>query len=280
MYNRDQLIIDRLPVLFDYRLAEFKHAIITGQLRDIDPDPYSRFKTRAIQFFQSSARNSLSGLDEFASADITMGCNHFIDNLIMKQGLAGLQILEHDYSYYSRLNPGIIYCKSGYLVPKIPLLIAAPFPGYLDLHPNWEQLLDECFVKEIPVHIDACWLGSANDVHINLSNPCIKSIAVSLSKGVGMGWNRVGLRWSREEDPTDSITIYNQHDMIPESLVRNGLLAIDEFDIDYLWDTYGDKHRAICRELYLRPSKIIHACFSIDRSKLYGLRTLLEKEAQ
>jgi hypothetical protein len=41
--------------------------------------------------------------------------------------------------------------------------------------------------------------------------------------------------------------------------------------IDYLWNKYEKQYQQICRELFLRPSKIIHAAFSIDRKILYGL---------
>ena len=47
---------------------------------------------------------------------------------------------------------------------------------------------------------------------------------------------------------------------------------MDRFPIDYLCQTYKDEYFKICKELKLRPSNIIHACFSIDWKYLYGLR--------
>jgi len=98
---------------------------------------------------------------------------------------------------------------------------------------------------------------------------------MSLSKGLGMQWNRVGIRWSREPNQNDSIGIYNRFEMIPESLVRNGIVAMSQVEPDYLWNTYGDLHTEICRTLRLRPSKIIHAARSLDRTQLYGLANMM-----
>jgi hypothetical protein len=201
-----------------------------------------------------------------------MGCHHFIDNLILTHGLDNIQILQHDYRYYSRLNPNIVYSVPGKLTPRVPLLIAAPFPGYLDLHPQWQDIIDECNNKSIDVHVDGAWLGAATDIVIDLGEPCVKSFAQSLSKGLGLGWNRVGLRWSKNLSQTDSISIMNRFNMIPQMLIRVGLSAMKQIPVDYLWDTYNDEYYKICTALKLRPSKIIHAAKSLDRTKLYGLK--------
>lgn len=271
MWSKEQLITDRLPPVFDKKLQQLQHQIINGQLSDTASDPYTRFRTAAAKFFTSSQRYQLQGIEQFVHHDITMGCNHFIDNLIMQHGVSGLQIFEHDYKYYQRLCPGITFAQVNKLIPGKPVLIAAPIPGYLDLHPQWAEIVAECENKNIPMHLDASWLGAATDIVLDLGSPAIRSVCMSLSKGLGMHWNRVGLRWSRDQDPTDSISIYNRFDMIPESLVRNGMVAMSQVEPDYLWNTYGDRHREICRALKLRPSKIIHAARSLDRTQLYGL---------
>lgn len=271
MWSKQQLITDRLPPIFDEKLQQLQHQIINGQLSDTAADPYTRFQTAAADFFTSSQRYQLQGIEQFLHHDTIMGCNHFIDNLIMQHGVSGLQIFEHDYKYYQRLCPAITFAQVNKLIPGKPVLIAAPIPGYLDLHPQWTEIVAECEDKNIPMHLDASWLGAATDIVLDLRSPAIRSVCMSLSKGLGMHWNRVGLRWSRDHDATDSISIYNQFDMIPESLVRNGMVAMSQVDPDYLWNTYGDRHREICRTLKLRPSKIIHAARSLDRTQLFGL---------
>jgi hypothetical protein len=271
MWSEKQLIRDRLPPIFDVKLKQLQQNIVNGTVLDVEPNPYSRFRSQARQFFTASKRYQLLGIDEFEHDDIIMGCNHFIDNLIMTHGVTGLQIFEHDYRYYQRLYPAISFARVGELIPDRPVLIAAPIPGYLDLHPDWAAIVAECESKNIPMHLDASWMGAATDITLDLRSTAIRSVCMSLSKGLGMHWNRVGLRWSRDRDETDSISIYNRFDMIPECLVRNGIVAMSQVEPDYLWNTYGDQHHEICRALKLRPSRIIHVARSLDRTQLYGL---------
>lgn len=278
MWSEQQLIRNGLPPILDAKLKQLQHQITSGNALDIESDPYTRFQSCAMQYFTASKRYQLQGIEQFGYQDIIMGCNHFIDNLIMKHGVEGLQIFEHDYKYYQRLCPTISFAQIGKLVPNRPVLIAAPVPGYLDLHPEWAAIVAECEIKKIPMHLDASWLGAATDIDLDLRSSAIRSVCMSLSKGLGMHWNRIGLRWSRDQDPTDSISIYNQFRMIPECLVRNGIVAMSQVKPDYLWDTYGDQHREICRALKLRPSKIIHAARSLDRTQLYGLANFFNAE--
>ena len=275
MYSKNDLLTDSLPPIFDHKLVDLKSHVLASKLQ-VD-HVHSQFISQAKKFFASSKRNTLVGLEQFEHVDATIGCTHFIDNLIQKHSLSGLQIFEHDYKYYQRLDPNIRYATVGSLEPSKPVLIAAPFPGYLDLHIHWNQILDECLIKDIDIHIDACWMGAATDITIDLTHTAIKSIGFSLSKSLGMHWNRVGLRFSKLHDPNDSIYIHNRFQMIPESIMHNALIAMQEMEIDYLWNTYQNKYLAICKQLYLRPSKIIYAAHSIDRKTLYGLKKLIEQ---
>ena len=94
------------------------------------------FISEADRYFQATHLNTIAGLDAFAVREAIIGCNHAIDSLIMQHGIDGLQIFEHDYKYYQRLDPVISYAKPGQLASSKPILMAMPSPGYLGLHPN------------------------------------------------------------------------------------------------------------------------------------------------
>jgi hypothetical protein len=100
---------------------------------------------------------------------------------------------------------------------------------------------------------------------------------MSLSKAYGMGWNRIGLRWSKQYDDYDSITIMNKANMIHKLSYQIGCFYLDNFSLDHLVNKYKAQYDVICKDLKLRPSNIIHAAFSIDRSQLYGVKELLVK---
>lgn len=278
MYCQTDLITDGLPPLYPKLFEEFRQqALFQGRIYN-GAQPQQHFINQATEYFLSSQRNRLLNLDHLSYQHAIMGCNHFIDSLIMQHGIDHLQIFEHDYRYYSRLGRTANWAKLGHLVPKKPLLIAAPFPGALDLHWSWNDILIECQDKQIPVHIDASWLGSAKDITLDLSTECIASIGISLSKGLGLAWNRVGVRYTRTPCDADSIGIFNRHNMLPESLLRIGVAAIDTIPIDYLWDQWESTYNDACRALRLRPTKIIHAAMTLDRKQLYGMSKILLKK--
>ena len=236
-----------------------------------------KFKQLAQNYFQGSKLNLLSGFDKFTNVDIVLGCTQFIDDLLLHYGLHGLQILAHDYGYYWRLDPNLQPAVVGELVPDRPLLISMPFAGETDIHPQMSAILDECLAKGIPVHIDSAWITCARDIHFDYSHPAIQSFAMSLSKGMDLSWNRIGLRWSRIQDDTNSVSIYNKFYMIPRAMLNIGYAHLEVIKPDHLWNLYGDRYFEICKDLLLRPTKMIHLARSMDRKTCYSVKHILEK---
>jgi hypothetical protein len=66
--------------------------------------------------------------------------------------------------------------------------------------------------------------------------------------------------------------------MISEVAMRVGITAMQQIPVDYLWNTFGADYHDLCRELRLRPTKIIHAVMSLDRRTLYGVAETLVKK--
>ena len=270
MYNKELLIKDSLPPLSTVLFDELRSTINVPDCRDID---LAVFKKDAIEHFKNTTVNNLTGFDAFPQHDIIVGCQQYIDNLISKNGLDGLQIFEHDYHYYKMLNPAIKYVTVDTLEANKPLVIAMPFPGHLGIHREMVNILKICNEKNIDVHLDCAWLVSAFDIEFNFDQPCIKSFAMSFSKAYSLHWNKVGIRWSRETDLQDTVTILNNTGAVSRLTLYVAKQYMERFPIDYLCQKYNlIKYFKICRELKLRPSNIIHACFSIDWKYLYGLR--------
>ena len=247
---------------------------------DLDAD-YAQlvdeFQQHAVRYFLSSKLNSLKGLDSFPVVETIMGCNHAIDSLIMQHGIKGLQIFEHDYTYYERLEPAVEFAKPGQLAPGRPVLMALPSPGWLDVHPHQYEILDEAHAKGCAIHIDGAWMSAAQDIDFYFDHPAIASVFMSLSKGMDLWWNRAGIRWTRQQVDTDPVTIYNKHRMLPVATIQIALHYLQQVEPDYVWTHYKDRYYAVCREHRLRPTKIIHVAQSMDRMKLFGVKNLLEK---
>ncbi len=273
MLNKDLLTPFHLPALNCKEFEELARQISYEKINHYSIEDFIQIFEQRINQYKLI---EIKGLDNFENKDLIIGCHHFIDNLLLNYNIKNLQIFEHDYNYYGRLEPNIIYTDINTLRAGKPLLMAMPFPGHLGLHKQFTDVMDKCERLGIEVHLDGSWLPASFDVTYNISYNCIKSIAMSLSKAYCMGWNRIGIRWSKQKNDQDSITIMNKFGMIPKISYQVGCLYLDNFSLDHLVSKYKKHYDIICKQLKLRPSNIIHAAFSIDRSKLYGTKRLLE----
>lgn len=253
-YTSDYLEVDRPQPLSDSRIESLIHDVLSGKLdKDISDNVYCNFKKEAEQWIFGTKLNQLTGIEYFSRIDIINGCTQFIDNLYM---LGPVQTLRGDYAYHERL--GISYVKDvGSLIPDIPLILAMPFPRTGAPHADIDEILNECEIKNIPVHIDGAWITCCRDLVFNFNHNAIKSVGISLSKGLGLGWNRIGLRWTRLTRP-DSVTIMNDFNMNNRALSMIGLHFIRHLSPDYLWNTYGDVYNKVCNDFDLTPTKAIY----------------------
>ena len=80
--------------------------------------------------------------------------------------------------------------------------------------------------------------------------------------------------WQRKKPFLCLVTVENNEDY--HNMNQIGCLYLEHFALDHIVQTYKLNYDELCKELKLRPSNIIHAAFSLDRSKLYGLQKLLE----
>ena len=253
-YSIDYLEIERPSPLSDTHIESMIMDVLSGKLdRDISDNVYSNFKTEANNYFNSSKLNVLTGLDTFNRIDIINGCTQYIDNLYM-QGL--VQVIEGDYRYHNRLNLATI-TSVGNLIPEVPLIIAMPFPRTGAINDNMLVLLEEASTKNIPVHIDGAWITCCKDIEFDFTHNSIQSVGISLSKGLGLGWNRIGLRYTKQTN-IDSITIMNDFRMNLRAPAMIGLHFIRNLPSDYLWDKYSDSYYKICKDFDLTPTKSIY----------------------
>jgi hypothetical protein len=147
-----------------------------------------------------------------------------------------------------------------------------PFPSTGAVHINMEEVLDEAQDKGIGVHVDGAWLTCCRGINFDLSHPAIESVGISLSKGLGLGWNRVGLRWTKNKQP-DSISIMNDFHMLLRAPVMIANHFLSNFQSDYLWNTHGDNYFKICQDFNLTPTPAIH--IAIRDNQPVGLSPLL-----
>jgi hypothetical protein len=253
-YSEEWLETDRPQPLSDNKLETLIQQVLGGNLeKDITDQVYENFKSECQSWLVNSNLNTLQGFDAFLRKDIIIGCTQFIDNLYMQ---GPIQVLQGDYRYHERLNLATI-STAGSLISEMPLIVAMPFPNIGAPHEQMQDILEECRTKQIPVHIDGAWTSCCRDVHFDFGHPAIQSVGISLSKGLGLGWNRIGLRWTRQSK-VDSITIMNDFRMNNRALVMIGLHFLRNLEPDYLWNKHGANYYKVCADFALTPTQSIY----------------------
>lgn len=268
-YSADWLETERPSPLSDNKIVQTIQTILAGGLdKDITDAVYINLKKEMTSWLFASRLNCLSGFDNFERVDIINGCTQFIDNLYMQ---GPVQVLRGDYRYHERL--GLAYVKDvGSLIPDIPLIIAMPFPSIGAPHQDMEEILHECKIKNIAVHIDGAWVSCCRDITFDFNHVAIRSVGISLSKGLGLGWNRIGLRWTRQPKP-DSVTIMNDFNMNLRVPAMIGLHFIRNFEPDYLWNKHGKRYYKVCKDFNLIPTSSIY--LAIKDSHPVGVSPLI-----
>ena len=269
-YSPKFLQVERPKPLSDRHIESEIQKILHGNWdHDITDQVYTDFKQECEEWIFNSKLNNLKGIDTFTRKDVIIGCTQFIDNLYMQ---GPVQVLRGDYRYHERL--GLAYVKDvGSLIPSIPLIIAMPFPSIGAPHQDIGEILEECRIKNIHVHVDGAWLTCSRSISFDFNHESIRSVGVSLSKGLGLGWNRIGLRWTKERI-NDSISIMNDFHMENRMPIMVANYVLDNVSVDYLWKTHGHVNRKICKDFNLTPSNAIHMAFKQDGT-FVGLSPLI-----
>ena len=267
-YTREWLQYERQQPMYDESINVFYENIFknspvhNGTLDEV-------FISTFVKWLKEHKFSKFDGIDKFPVRHVIQGCTHFIDDLYQRCG--DIQTFEKDYKYHWRLNNNIEYATIDNLNPNKELLIAMPFPYYGDIHPGMYDILDKCQELNIPVHIDSAWISCIRDIDFNFDHPSIKTFAISLSKA-GIGGNRIGVRFAREE-PEGSITIINNFNMNQQPLMYIGMKFMQDFGPEYFWRKYEKKYYKVCEDFNLRPTKTIH--IAMDDRKPVGVRSLL-----
>jgi len=272
---RELLQYDRPQSMYDSDVHRYISQVLSsGENFGDDPDKlWEEFKNKFHNWIISSKLNNAQGLDAFLDRDIITGVTQFIDDIY--QTKSNVKVLPNEYKYHWRMY-GDSNTVDNYfaLKPGDNLIISVPFPSEGDIHPDMNNILEWCYERAVDVHIDACWWGCSRHLEFNFDHPAIKSIGFSLSKALGLGANRIGIRYCRQRW-NGPVTLHNQFNMCNQALVWLGTKFIDKFGTDFWWNKYGDIYEKVCNDLKLTPTKAIHVAYDNDR--MCGLRPILRK---
>lgn len=266
---------ERFRPLYDRKFgALLKRGIPENLL--IDANLKKDFINTFHWWITTSELNTLSGLEAFPHRDFISGVTHSLDDLLITFS-EQLVCLENEYLYFRRIRDNFPYKKVSELRRGDVLVLGMPFCWHGDVHPETKEILEHCLKNEIPVHIDSAWYGCTKGIEFNYDHPAIRSVSFSLSKGLGLGSHRAGVRYSKVRHP-GPVTITNDFSMEIQSSMAIGLLFMKEFGPDFLQKKYGPFYDLTCSKLSLLPTKAIHMAFAEKEKGLWlpaGVRPFL-----
>lgn len=267
----------RYRPLYDRQFTEAKRSLWSRGYNRIDKAKKDLFIKDFDNWIHSSKLNAISGLEKFPVRSIMNGCTHFIDDLHIRYR-NNIVILDKEYSYHRRLNPNVRLFNVEDIKATDVLVLSNPFPWFGGEHPKTKEVLDICYKLGIRVCIDSAWYGCMRGFNFDYSHPAIKEVGFSLSKGLGLGDNRIGIRYSRTESSHSAISVINNFEMDIEAAIITGAHFIKSFDIDFLQNRYSQAYKYICEKMNLRPTGAIHMAFGVNSEGIeapVGIRPLL-----
>lgn len=207
--------------------------------------------------------------NRFSRTDIIVGTTQSFDESYFRYSGRRLRLFRGEYGYHRRC-----YKKNNLWLDKSlsegrewaePLdkndwvIVSHPFCGTGAEHSKFRELLKKCEKIGVPVCVDCAWYGTCFGMDFNFDNPSIAEISFSLSKGIGLGSMRTGLRFSNYLfDEQMPIAQQNNYKHLVKDNCQIGLYQMNQFNPDWQVNKYLDWYNKLCNEYEFKKTNCLH----------------------
>lgn len=243
-------------------LIEFLRYCSGEPLIEMLESPYliSQYLNRYRSWLASSHINDLSGFEKFPNACYSNGTTEIFDKWYVRNHGKRLRMFRGEYMYHlavhRNLNISYKWLEDGPLEIGDHVVMSMPFADTGCIHPQAQSILDTAALLDVPVLIDAAFLGLTKGIAFDFSHPAIDTIAVSLSKAFPLAYARVGMRLTKK-DLDDGLDIYHKTSYENRLGAALGLMFMSNYGIDYNQKCYGHWQKYKCDEMGLIPSNTV-----------------------
>jgi len=199
LYQRKKYVyIGTRPLLLPPSLTQLSQPLDLWVSRDtqIVDNTVDKFKN-----WLHNTANLYLGLGQFDYVDAIDGNTQAFDLFYLRHRNKHIKICKGEWIYNVQQleanNFNWSYVEDVPLAKGDALLISAPFSGYGAIHPNMQNLLNQCEDLQIPVLIDACFSVVTSKVVYDFSSPAIENISFGCSKIFPLQGVPAGIRYSR-----------------------------------------------------------------------------------
>lgn len=227
------------------------------------------------QWLHASHLNQLIGLEAYADRDVIVGVTHSLDDLhfCYKERIV---VLADEYKYHHRINPLIKVKEWPDIEASDVLILSYPFSHTGRAPVDYEKIVQHAERVGFDIHIDAAWFGCSRDLKIDLSSHRIKTASFSLSKSLGMGRHRIGVRYARQRH-VGPVSVCNDFKYDHDSLMWLGIRFMETFGADYLQKEFYELYKTACKEYGFIETNTIYLAEdpNAEPVKRVGLRGVL-----
>lgn len=205
----------------------------------------------------SSQLNRIKNLDHFTCRHIINGTTQTFDESYHRHANRRLRIFRGEYAYHRRCFKNWCFIDDEPLDKNDYIILSYPFCSTGDQHPEQTKLFKICVALNIPVILDCAYFGTCHGLTFDFSSPCIESVSFSLSKGIGLGDIRSGIRYSNLDD-SFPISQQNSYNHTVLCAAKIGIYMMEHFSPDHIPTKFLESQLSICRDLNIKATPCIH----------------------
>lgn len=207
-------------------------------------------------WLQQSESKIISGLDGFEYADYTAGTSQTFDHFLLKHHNRRIVALPGEFQYHQCAGRHIEFSDT--VTEDSALIVSVPFSDTGQVHPEFNNLMQQCTDLGVPVCLDLAYWGIAQNIYLHLEQfPCVTEVTASLSKPFfTLERHRVGVRFTREYQD-DGISMINEVGMSNSHSMSLGVHYMNKFGCDYMWQTYWEQYYETCNQLNLLTTNTV-----------------------
>lgn len=252
-YTKPYLFIEVKDCIDQYFLENPVYS--EGLVKDKD---IKTFEHKLVDWLTSDSYAFVQGLDKLPHIYDTYGVTHAIQ-LAICSTYRKICFFKEDYLYYQTCCevleiPFKSIESSDQLEPGDFLFISHPFCKTGNPHPNFEDLMQTCVIKDVRVFLDCAFFGSLPKLSIKVY-PCIDYMAFSLSKSFALESVRVGYLFSREKFILFSEL--SEYSYVSTFAMKLTLCLMERFAPSQISRKYKSIQNEICEKKQLQASECI-----------------------
>lgn len=217
--------------------------------------------------------HTIHGIEKYKYLNYANGTTEVFDKFYQRHMHRRLRLWKGEY-FYHQIQAKLYFKDNFAWIDESPIMendlvvVSMPFSDTGLIPHNYNTIMEECCVRNVPVMIDMAYLNLTGSMTYNIDYECITTLATSLSKFFPVETDRIGMRMERYLID-DTLNAYTTN-FIPYVNTRSislGHAIIKNFDPLYIYNKYKVQQQLICKELNVIESNCVF--FGIDNQNLF-----------